>query len=542
MKKIILSIAFLSLTAILFLPSCNKQLNQTPKYGLNAETVYKDPANYINVLAKLYSGLSMTGLQGPAGQGDISGIDEGFSAYIRVLWNLQELPTDEAVCGWSDPGIPTLNKTQWNADDGWVKGMYYRIYYQITLCNEFIWQSREEKLAERGFSEAVKAEIRTYRNEARFLRALSYYHAMDLFGNVPFVDENDRVGAFLPEQINRTGLFTYIENEIIDLEDLLLDPSAAPYGRASKAAAQTLMAKMYLNAEVYTGTPRYASCKTYCEKVINSGTYQLDDVYQDMFLADNHTSPEIIFPVVYDGLYAQTWGGTTYLVCGALGGSMVASKYGVNGKWGGLRVTPQFVSKFALPTEDSEPFLNEAILNKLRSIDSRYMFYTPGQSLQITSLSTFSNGYAFPKFKNKTKAGLNGSNNAISAHVDIDFPMFRLGDVYLMLAESAFRLNDQGTALQYMNLIRERAYGNSNFNLSSVSAQDILDERARELSWEATRRTDLIRFGQFTGGSYLWSFKGGDVNGIATDAHFDLYPIPTADKVLNPNLQQNPGY
>jgi hypothetical protein len=170
------------------------------------------------------------------------------------------------------------------------------------------------------------------------------------------------------------------------------------------------------------------------------------------------------------------------------------------------------------------------------------MFYTPGQNLQITSLSTFSNGYAFPKFKNKTKAGLNGSNNATSAHVDIDFPLFRLADVYLMLAESAFRLNDQGTALQYMNLIRERAYGNSNFNLSSVSAQDILDERARELSWEATRRTDLVRFGQFTGGSYLWSFKGGDVMGIATDAHYDLYPIPTADKVLNPNLEQNPGY
>ena len=151
MKKILFSAAVIGAFLILTLPSCKKQLNQSPKYGLNAETVYKDPANYIHVLAKLYSGLSMTGLQGPAGQGDISGIDEGFSAYIRVLWNLQELPTDEAVCGWSDPGIPTLNKTQWNADDGWVKGMYYRIYYQITLCNEFIWQSREEKLAEKRF-------------------------------------------------------------------------------------------------------------------------------------------------------------------------------------------------------------------------------------------------------------------------------------------------------------------------------------------------------------------------------------------------------
>jgi hypothetical protein len=174
MKKVRISILGIGIAVMAFMPSCSKQLNQTPKYGLNAETVYSNPDQYIHVLAKLYSGLSMTGLQGPAGAGDIAGIDEGFSAYIRVLWNLQELPTDEAVCGWSDPGIPAANKMQWNADDGWVKGMYYRIYYQITLCNEFIWQARDSKLDERGFSDADKARIRTYREEARFLRALSY--------------------------------------------------------------------------------------------------------------------------------------------------------------------------------------------------------------------------------------------------------------------------------------------------------------------------------------------------------------------------------
>ena len=158
----IISSSFLVLSLFAFY-SCTKNLNQSPAYGLNSEVVYSDPNNYINVLSKLYSGLSMTGLQGPAGQADIAGIDEGFSAYVRVLWNLQELPTDEAVCGWNDPGIPTLNKMQWNADDGWVKGMYYRIYYQITLCNEFIYQSRDERLDERGFSDADKEMIRMYR-------------------------------------------------------------------------------------------------------------------------------------------------------------------------------------------------------------------------------------------------------------------------------------------------------------------------------------------------------------------------------------------
>ena len=520
----IISSSFLVLSLFAFY-SCTKNLNQSPAYGLNSEVVYSDPNNYINVLSKLYSGLSMTGLQGPAGQADIAGIDEGFSAYVRVLWNLQELPTDEAVCGWNDPGIPTLNKMQWNADDGWVKGMYYRIYYQITLCNEFIYQSRDERLDERGFSDADKEMIRMYRNEARFLRSLSYFHAMDLFGNVPFVTEEDRVGAFQPERITRTDLFNYVESELIDLSNLLSVAGTVDYGRATREAAKTLLAKVYLNAEVYSGTNRYDDCRNYCEQVINSGAFQLDMDYQHLFLADNQNSSEVIFPVVYDGLYAQTWGGTTYLVCGALGGSMNAADYGVNGKWGGLRSTSAFVNKFPDTTEDS-----------------RFLFYKDGQELEITNLGTFTQGYAYPKYKNVTSVGDVGSNNGTSAHVDIDFPMFRLADVYLMLAESAYRNGDQGTALNYVNMLRERAYGNSNNNMSSINLDDILDERSRELAWEGSRRTDLIRFGKFTSGDYVWPFKGGDVSGVGTSSHLELYPIPTSDLILNPNLTQNPGY
>ncbi len=441
MKRLV---AYTVIASALLLGACGKNLNQSPKYGLNAEAVYSDADNYIKVLAKLYSGMSMTGNQGPAGQADIAGIDEGFSAYVRVLWNMQELPTDEAICGWNDPGIPDLNKSQWNADNVWVKGMYYRIFYQITLCNEFIWQSRDEKLNDRGFSAAQVANIVTMRNEARFLRALAYYHAMDLFGNVPFVTEEDRVGAFNPEQIMRADLFKYIEDELKAIENDLTPASSVDYGRASRSASHALMAKMYLNAEVYTGSPRYSDCATYCEKIINTNNFQLDDVYQDLFLADNHTSPEIIFPIVYDGLYAQTWGGTTFMICSTLGGSMVAADYGVNGKWAGNRATKPFIEKFADSTEDS-----------------RWMFYTAGQQMDITSMSTFTQGYPNPKYKNKTKDGLNGSNNATSAHVDVDFPMFRLADVFLMYAEAKYRTGDEATALTYMNYIRERAYGNS---------------------------------------------------------------------------------
>jgi starch-binding outer membrane protein, SusD/RagB family len=297
------------------------------------------------------------------------------------------------------------------------------------------------------------------------------------------------------------------------------------YAHANQAAVQMLLAKLYLNAEVYKGVNKYTECATYCERVIAQG-YQLDNNYQDLFLADNQTSSEIIFPVVYDGLYAQTWGGTTFLTCAALGGSMVAADYGVNAKWGGLRVTPQYVDLYT----DS-------------MLDSRYLFYRDGQQKEITTLGTFSNGYGFPKFKNKTKGGANGSNGATSAQVDIDYPMFRLADAYLMYAEAALRGGGSvGQGVIYMNRLRERAYGNTSFNFGSITLEDVLSERAKELSWECTRRTDLIRFGKFTGGSYVWSFKGGDAAGGSVPDFRSLYPIPTADLVLNPNLIQNSGY
>lgn len=512
--------------SIVLISSCKKYLNQTPPYGLNAEAVYSDPGNYINVLAKLYSGLSLTGIQGPAGNGDIAGIDEGFSAYVRVLWNLQDLPTDVAVCGWNDPGIPELNRMTWSPETSFVKGMYFRIYYQLTLCNEFIRQASEENMTQRGFSEADKLRIRTYRNEARFLRALSYYHALDLFGNVPFITEEHPVSAFQPERITRAELFNYIESELLAIEPLLSSPSPAVYGHATNAAASTLLARLYLNAEVYTGTQRYADCASACTRVINSGSYSLHNNYPDLFKADNHSSPEIIFPIVYDGVNAQTWGGTTFLICAALGGSMVAQDYGVNGKWAGLRVTPMFVDKFPDST-----------------LDSRYLFYRTGQQKEITNLSTFTHGYALPKFSNRTSAGLPGSNGNSSAHVDTDFPMFRLADVYLMFAECAARgFANTGQGLNLLNAVRERAYGNSDFNFSSLDLQAILDERGRELHWECVRRTDLIRFNQFVEGTYLWTFKGNSTTGQEASSHLKLYPLPTTDLVLNTNLIQNPGY
>jgi len=533
-------INYLILVSItIFSISCSKRLDLEPPIGLSSVDVYKDADNYEKVIAKLYAGMSLSGLHGPSGNPDIVGIDEGFSQYIRVLWNLQELPTDHAICRWNDVGIPEMCKMEWSADNSFVKAMYSRIYFQIPIANVFIKESSDESMNDKGFTTEQQNEIRIYRAEARFLRALSYYHAMDLFGSVPFVDESTPIGVFYPQQIERAELFDWLENELIAIENTLTSPSQVPYGRASQAAAQSLLAKMYLNAEVYTGTSRWSDCITYCNKVINTGAFALDNNYSNLFMADNHSSSEIIFPICFDGQYTQTWGGTTFLICAALGSTMDASDYGMNNGWNGLRATPTFVNIFTDST-----------------LDTRWKFHTSGEKVisgdtvtiyqdvnigEVLTNCPDTSGYLVGKFSNLDQMGNPGSHVSLT-HSDTDFPMFRLADVYLMLAEASLQNGDAGTALTYMNYIRERAYQGSSYNFSSVTLNDVLEERSKELYWECTRRTDLIRYNKFTGSDLLWSFKGGATDGSSVDNRFNLYPLPTYDIVNNPNLVQNSGY
>lgn len=731
MRKYHIQYILLIFLTVFSFSSCFNDLNTLPldddEYV--SEVVYSDPASYKRVLAKLYAGLAVSGQQGPAGRPDIGGIDEGFSTYLRQFFKAQELPTDEAVIAWNDGNLQDYTRHNWDANNEFITAMYNRIFYQISLCNEFLRETTDAKLAERGAPEDIKSAVQTYRAEARYLRALSYWHALDFFRNVPFVTEDDKVGNFFPTQTNANDLFAYIESELLAIDTDLLAPRTNEYGRADQAAAWMVLAKLYLNAEVYIGANKYTQAAEYSKKIIDAG-YTLQPNYAHLFMLDNETSNEVIFPVTFDGDKTKTWGGMTFMMHAAIGGSMVPAEFGMDGGWGGLRTTKSFVSKFPavggstlytkatgrdnLPSmgvpgayQDWNPGNPNTVLKSLNSdnvyegyvyiadasknefkftlgggwdvnygdtgqdgtldpggdnikvseagyyrvvvnlndntysvtpaqwgiigdatpdgwdadqnmtydaaegawtiqlvlkkgqfkfrlnddwginlgddggdglldqgganldipsagnylvklyagapdytfsvvrtsFDRRAMFYTAGQDLEIDDISQFTNGYAIAKYRNVYSTGQVGKNLTFP---DTDFPMFRLADAYLMYAEAVLRggSGSKQDAVAYVNEVRRRAYTDTSgdINEAGLTLDFLIDERARELVWECQRRTDLIRFGKFTGGDYIWPWKGGVKGGTSTEAFRNVFPIPSSDLGSNTNLKQNEGY
>ena len=525
--------SFLAFTIVLFAQSCESNLDLQPEDNrLTADAAFDEPGAYKSFLAKLYAGISVSGQEGPAGNPDLTGLDEGFSNYLRLYWSMQELTTDEAIVGWNDGTIKDLHAQTWTSGNEFIRTMYSRIFYQVALTNEFLRQTADAKLDARGVDASLRSEIQNYRAEARFMRALTYWHAMDLFGNVPFVTEEDPIGAFLPQQIKRADLFSYVESELLAIENEIVAARQNEYGRADQAAVWMLLSKIYLNAEVYTGTPRYTEVITYTTKVIGAGYSIPTNPYFHLFLADNDSNgsqSEVIFPITFDGLHTQSFGGMTFLIHAAVGGSMKPADYGINGGWGGLRTTSALVEQF--PGEANSP-------------DGRALFYTNGQTKEINNTSTFTQGFAVEKFRNVKVNGEPGSDPTGDIP-DTDFPMFRLADAYLMYAEAFVRGGggSAADAVTYINQLRTRAYGNNtgHINQADLTLKFILSERSRELFWEAHRRTDLIRFGQFSDQG-IWPWKRNVPQGATTEAFRDLMPLPATDLGINTNLEQNQGY
>lgn len=631
MKKLalILSISF-------GIVSCHDDLDQVPTDpdSFTEENVFINAEEAKGALAKLYSSLALTGQNGPAGQPDIADIDEGFSQFTRMLFNLNELTTDHAVVGWGDPGLPDLHGMYWSSSNDFTEAMYNRLAQEVSFCNSFISNAA-------NLSDAV---VPTFVAEARFLRAFAYFNLMDLYSKVPLTTE---ISTDLPQQSSRTELFNFVETELLAIIDNLLPSGSNEYGRVDQVAAWALLSKLYLNAEVWTGTSRYEDCVNYSNEVINS-TYNINTndangngtAYDELFLADNDTNGaqnEFIFTANFDGLNSQTYGGTTFLVHAAIGGSMPANEFGVNGGWGGLRTTKSLVNKFPAGIIDIAALNNglggslsdwglvgdatengwngpdmemyetsndvyelyaDLLGNQMKfrfnedwgqnygddgadgslnsgganivipgdgvyhvvldlntnsytleevvpESDRRGMFYTDGQNLEIEDIPSFTDGYAVTKFKNIDSNGNQGVDSS-GNFVDTDLALIRLAEIYLNHAEAILRGGggDLNLATANINELIERGYGNSDHNITSseLTLDFILNERSRELYWEGQRRTDLVRYGYFTTGNYLWPFKANQPEGTSTDAFRNVFPIPSSSISANPNLNQNDGY
>jgi starch-binding outer membrane protein, SusD/RagB family len=527
--------------------SCVKDLDVKPKdpSKILAGNLNDDPAYMKEVLGKIYASFIISG-QGATAGDDIQASDGNFFTTMRALWNCQEITTDEAICAWGDAGIADLNTQTWNANNPFLTALYQRLSLSVTYANDFI----------RFTNGSSDPTIIRYNAEARFLRALAYSWDIDMFGNPPFTTEADQVGIFFPKQLDkevtvaRPKLFYYLVSELQSIEPKLGDPKFS-YPEADKAACWMLLARLYLNAEVYTGTPKWDSCKIYCDKVINSGVYSLATDYRQNFSADNDAvqNPEMIFSWDQDGINVQGYVGTTFIIESSSDATYIRAEdfHGLtsNTNWNGNRARKQFlnvlVDTIATYGDGPVPWTTDPLFEQCK--DKR-VFCKVKKSPDIPSASSSGDyGIGVYKFTARNSDGSLPANFNV-AYACTDFPVFRYADALLMRAEALHNLGDNAGAAADINVIRERAYGDASGNITSgqVTDQLLLNERGKEFYYEAQRRTDLIRFGQFTNGTYKWAWKGGVFEGTQTSKDMNLFPIPGVEVSANPNIKQNPGY
>lgn len=519
---------FIVSSLVFLFSACTDDLNTSPIDPLiqREDVIFSQPGAYDSAIAGVYANLVLTGPNGP-GSSNLGGIDAGFSQYMRVWWYFQNMTTDEVIWSYEgDIGTKDLNRTLWSANNPFFLGFYSRVMFQVALANEFLRQSTEDKLNARNISAQDRALIAQYRIEARALRAMAYYHLIDTFGKAMYLTEDLPVGVSGPIY-DRQQLFSFVESELNTVIPLMMAPNAAPYGRVDAGFARMILAKLYLNAQVYIGQSKNQECINALEPIL--GAYSLSPNYLHNFNADNHLSPEMIFSVPQDGLQTQSYSGITVILNGQIGFvERNGADFGMNpdGWSGALRIRKEFALKFDGPTYANDA--RNTIISGTRPID-------------IFDIAARGQGYIISKFSNKTSLGVNGSDPEFP---DTDFPMFRLADAYLMYAEAQVRKDGSAnsTSVNYVNALRSRA-GNTNLlNTTSLTLDFILDERSRELYWEGHRRQDLIRFGKFTGDNYTWQWKGDIQEGGSIPIHYNLFPFHPTTLGANSGLTQNPGY
>ena len=565
MKKIFITTAMASVLCMGFV-SCADELNiksidpqSTPTYTVEG------------LLAKQYATLGLTGQKGPAGSADLSG-DEGESGFIRTIFNLQELMTDETAWAYqADNAIAPITNFSWNSGNDRVNWAYQRLIFNITLYNQFIAEQSG------SLSEDQIAEV-------RFLRALNYYYFLDLYRKAPFKLTFD---DSLPTEKKGKDLYDWLDNELTTIEPLMAEMGAynnsQNFGRADRGAAYALHARLALNSEVYTEgkVKDYQKAIDYCDKILDNvgeteGKYNLCreekngySGYQQLFMGDNDCNPaamkEIIFPIRQDGLKARAYAGTTYLVSAATIGGMPYASTG--DPWKCMFARENLIEKFfpnkndipkatvddvlknpskeQVIAKDSEKGISTAdVIAKAK--DDRALLYMGVGGCEEGKVRTINpgeaitgplNGASFVKWSN---LHADGSTQHDQNYSDTDFPVFRLAEIYLTRAEAKYRLNGSQEGLADIQLVQGRA--NRQIKATSVDEQTLIDEWCREFFMEGRRRSDLVRFGLYTGSKYLWSFKGGAEKGAGVPSYYNIYPIPDNEIKNNPNMTQNPKY
>lgn len=515
----------MSLALTVGMTSCMNELDISPIDPQVDTQFHQD-----EIFAKIYATMALTGQEGPAGYGDVAGIDEGTSAFYRLIFTVNEYPTDEALCSWNDAGIPELNFINWGSSHGQLEGLYGRLTFDVTLCNHFL-----EETADLTDDKTVRQ-----RAEARFMRALNYYYLMDIYGNPPFA-ENISFDE-KPEQIKRADLFAYIESELKAIESDMYEPGQAAFGRADKVANWLLLSRMYLNAEVYTGAARWADAAAMAKKVMDNTVYGLCSNYTHLFMADNDENKdamkEIILPIRQDGVKTISYGGSLYAIAATHTNGMTS--WGTSEGWGGVRARKALVDKF-FPNGNVPINVNEKAMVAAAK-DDRALFFSgvndeDTRTVEIKKVATFKEGLSVAKWTNVRS---DGKASHDTRWTDTDIPFFRVAEAYLTYAEALLRSGGSVTdALKAVNALRDRAHASK---LETLTLDGILNEKAREFYFEGQRRIDLVRYGYFTSNKYIWDWKGGVDAGTSVNSFYNICPIPSSDLIVNPNLKQNPGY
>lgn len=554
LNKIFLSLGVVA--AAFSFSSCTGDLDQLPSdpNSLTNADFKKNPEKYMDeTMAGVYQQFTVHGANNNAA---VSGFDGGMSTFQRSAFILEELNSDEATWLPNDPDYGSFQYGIVPANNRVILGTYSRFMICVAMCNSFIQTVNDGYFALN--SEALREKADEYIRQCRVLRAGAYFYLIDCFGNVPYADESVKMGSIAP-QYKRAEVYAKVVADLEEVSNEFPEGSKATYGHVGKDVADALLVKYYLNAGVYTGTPEWTKCAEKAEQIIkrhqgkgfkNSG---LCVNYSQLFGANNDQYAiggssqidEILWTIPQDAVYSTSWANGTFMLDAWIGEpktgetwTLAKSDFNAGDAWKCMTARRQFVEKFDWNSDYTE------------SPDQRTRFWATAKNgininNDVLDQDHFgSNGFLAVKYTNwafDAEGNIDRTNSpAATTQIGTDYAVIRLAEIYLSAAEAILNGGgDKAKALEYVNYIRERA-GLDAWNAGQLTAQSLQDERCRELYTEATRRSDLIRYGKWISG-YTWNWKNKVKGGADFNANFTLYPLPSSTVELA-HYEQNTGY